>query len=466
MEDKNLVIWDKYQDNVFMSLPFLDNVIMKTEGVYIIDVNGKRIMDFACGTFCSLLGHNHPKLIERLKKQLDVSIHTGSAYVSLPFFEAAEKLTQVLPEGLNKIVFFSTGSEANEAAIKIAKAYTGRCGILGFDHGHLGSTFLMNQVSCFAPGKSSSRPRISNVYKILTPSCHQCPVKAKYPGCDFMCLKISEIKLKFHMRSIAVMIAEPILSEAGVVMPPQGYFKRLKQVLGRYGILLIIDEAQTGFGRTGKWFAIEHHDIIPDILVASKTCGSGYPVSLVAVDSRLQDKLIQKRFSLNASHMNDPLGAVAVSAVIDIVKDEGMLEKTQARGKYLFEVLCSVKKDSTGFIRDVRGLGLMMGIELGEYGSERAEEIGLRLAYTLIEHGLNINWFFPSVLIFEPPLTVTDKDIDEAIGILRESIKEVLGDSMRNRGGFRKNALSERVEEIRSKKISPFRRIMQAITSL
>jgi 2,2-dialkylglycine decarboxylase (pyruvate) len=463
MEDKNLATWEEHKNNVFMALLFLDNVIVKTEGVYIIDTNGKKIMDFASGTCCSLLGHNHPKLVERLKKQLDISIHTGSAYLNKPFFDAISKLTTVLPEGLNKIVFFCTGTEANEAAIKIAKEYTGRYGILGFDKGHLGTSFLMQQASLCNPAKPSCKPRISCLHKMLTPSCSRCPVKARYPECDFLCIKISEKRLKFRLNKIAAIIAEPVISEAGIIVPPVGYFKRLKQMLDRHGILLIIDEAQTNLGRTGKWFGIEHHDVVPDILVASKQCGGGYPVSMVATNAKIQDKLIRNGFTHLTSHMNDPLGAEAVSAVIDIIREENLVENARKEGAYLFDMLIQIKKEFPQVISDVRGIGLMIGIELGNYKDERPAQIGARLAYTLIENGLNINWFSPDVLIFEPPLIITDIDIKEAVEILRKSIKEVMEDRTKNSGIFRKNELSAFAERMMSEKQPFFRRVIKRV---
>ncbi|MGH7495712.1 MAG: aspartate aminotransferase family protein [bacterium] len=452
MADQNLALWENYGKNVLMMVPYFDTIIVKTEGLYYFDANNRKILDFNGGAVCSLLGHNHPKLSQRLKQQLDVAIHTGVAYLSLAFMEAAKKLSEILPGNLDRVALFSTGAEANEIAIKMAKVYTQRTGVMGFDQGHLGATHLLNQIGSFNRGKASAQPLIGDIHTVMTPDCAHCPVKSKYPQCDFLCLKKSTKKLGRRLKNIAAMLVEPILPNAGVVVPPPGYFKALKSVLDKYGILLIVDEAKTAFGRTGKWFAIEHHDVTPDILVCSKTAGGGYPVSIVAAHAQVEDTIIAHKFHHVTSHMNDPLGAEAISAVIDIVREENLLQNAEEQGNYLLASLKNVQAEYPQIIGDIRGQALMVGIEIKCFDNEGAHQLGYRLAYCLIEDGLNVNWFSSNVLIMEPPLTITRADIDSGIQILRNAIQKVMNDKNKNKAIFKKNAKSRHFAEMLMKK--------------
>lgn len=430
MEDKNSVFWQKYGDNVLIIFPFFENVIVKAEGLHLTDANNNKILDFSSGGASCILGYNHPKFTERLKKQLDEIMHVICSYQSKSLFQAAHKLSEILPGNLDRVAFFSTGTEACEVAIKMAKTFTGKYDLLGFEDGYVGSSFLMTQVSSPAFG---SKPVIPGIYKMLTPNCLKCPVKKAYPRCNFFCIEFSERRLGKRLRKIAAMIAEPILPKAGMLVPPPGYFEALKRMLEKYDILLIMDEAKTCFGKIGKWFAAEYHSIVPDILACGKNCGNGYPVSIVATNAKIEERLISSGLRHNSAHMNDPLGAEAVSALIDIIREEDLIENAKTRGGYLFKMLNDMRRSFPQVIKNIHGIGLMACIEIMDVNGERAEEAGLRLSYACEENGLHFMWFSPKFLMFELPVTVTNQDIENGIGIFRKSVEEILNDS--SRGG-------------------------------
>jgi len=420
----NHQIWKQLGDHLLMVQPFMDSIIVGGDGCYLIDADGKRILDLAAGQFCSILGHSHEGFLARLKHQVGELVHIGDQYTSQSVLRAAARLAEVAPGNLNKVIFLSTGSEANECAMRMAKTITGRTGMLGFTRGYYGISLATRTLSSISdhPWKTDFQPALPSQYKLITPACRRCPIKLEYPSCDLRCLDVSFEMIGDNARNIAAVFIEPILSAGGMVIPPKDYFKALKAKVQDLGALFIADEAQTGFGRCGRWFDIENYEIEPDILVVSKTAGNGYPAAAVIVSEALGAVLESKTFMHLSSHQNDPLAAVAVNAVIDAVDKEKLVDHSYEMGIYFMDQLRTLKERHS-LISDVRGRGLMIGLELAAQ-SKRPGNTAFDMAMLCESKGLHITFsYFEPVIRIIPPLIIAKKEIDHAITLMGESLQ-------------------------------------------
>lgn len=426
--EHSLALWKKYGKHVLMAMPYADNLIVEGSGSVLCDLDGNQILDLSSGQFCSILGHNHPKYIERMTAQMKRAMHVGTQFLSPIVLEAAAKLAEIAPGALSKSIFLSTGTEANECAISLAKTYTGKSGVIGFNRGYYGLSLNTKSLSSiFSPAdRHGSGPSVPETFHFLAPHCFHCPVKNHYPECDFACLEASIEAALPQGCEVAAVITEPIFSAGGMFVPPPGYLKSLKNFAERIGALLIVDEAQTGFGRTGKWFACEHHEVEPDILVISKTAGAGFPVSAVITTDEIADRVADRGWTHLASHQSDPLPAAAVAATIDIVREENLLEKSTADGGYFMERLQQLKANYRGVIADVRGLGLMSGMELSS-GERHEPELCMLIVALCEGRGVHLTYtYFEPVMRFLPPLTISRQEIDLAVSVLDQAISTAL----------------------------------------
>src|SRR5437868_5558370 len=227
--DNSLELWRKYGKHMLMAMPYADNLVRDAEGTFLRDIDGNRILDLAAGQFCSILGNSHPKYVERMVEQMRKVVHVGTQFLSPVVLEAAAKFAEVAPGALNKAVFLSTGTEANECAISLAKTYTQKQGIIGFNRGYYGlSLGVKSLTSIFSPyDRHGSGPSVPESFRFLAPHCFHCPVKNRFPECNVVCLDISVEAALPRSRDIAAIIVEPILSAGGMIIPPPGYLKRL-----------------------------------------------------------------------------------------------------------------------------------------------------------------------------------------------------------------------------------------------
>lgn len=426
--ENSLKLWEKYGRHVLMAMPYADNLISHAEGASLRDVDGNQILDLAAGQFCSILGNNHPKYVERMAEQLKKVVHVGTQFLSPIVLEAAAKFAEVAPGALTKSLFLSTGTEANECAISLAKTYTGKRGVIGFDRGYYGlSLGTKSLTSIFSPSdRHGSGPAVPESFRFLAPHCFHCPVKHHFPECELVCLDSSVAAALPREHDIAAIIIEPIISAGGMIVPPPGYLKALKNLAQELGALLIVDEAQTGFGRTGKWFACEHHEIEPDILVVSKSSGSGFPVSGVITTDAIADRIAAQGWVHLASHQSDPLPAAAVAATIDIVREEKLVENAAEQGRYFMDCLLRLKAKHSVVV-DVRGQGLMIGAEIGNFANGSEHELCMLIVALCESRGVHLTYsYFEPVLRFLPPLTITRQEIDLAVAVLDESIAQAL----------------------------------------
>ncbi|MGQ0793018.1 MAG: aspartate aminotransferase family protein [Deltaproteobacteria bacterium] len=423
--EKSLELWKKYGQHVLVPFPYNDAVIASTEGSKFKDMDGNEYLDFAAGQFCSTLGHNHPKLIERLTAQMRRNLHTATDFLPVSVLEASAKFAEVAPGELNKAMFLSTGTEANECAVRIAKTFTKKTGVAGFTRGYYGISLATQNLTGMRVSRTryDTSPSSPESYKILTPNCGRCPVKASPSSCKFACLDVSLEIIGKDVDKIAAFIAEPIVSAGGMIVPPPGYFAKMKEIAEECGALFIADEAQSGFGRTGKWFGIEHHGVVPDILCVAKSSGGGFPVSGVITTDKIAERALRNGFKHLSSHQSDPVPAEAVSAVIDIVREEGLVRRSEVLGKYLKDKLIELK-GKWDVISDVRGIGLMVGMLLD---TDKIENIEPILNRECKKRGLHLNStsHFETVFRILPPLTVTEAEIDVAVNAIDDSLRAI-----------------------------------------
>ncbi len=424
--DKSLELWERYGRYLIMAMPYADNLISEASGAIIKDLDGNEIIDLAAGQFCSIVGHNHPKLVERIVEQTKKVLHTGTQFLSPVVLEAAAKFAEVAPGGLTRSLFLSTGTEANECALAIAKMYTRRAGVVGFTRGYYGLSLAAKSLSSIfsRAEKHGSAPAVPESYRLMAPHCFRCPVHARYPECGLLCLESSIEAAIAENDNIAAVIVEPIMSAGGMIVPPPGYLKALKAFAQARGALLIVDEAQTGFGRTGRWFAVEHHEVEPDILVVSKSAGGGFPVSGLITTDKIADRIADEGFVHLASHQSDPVAAASVAAVIDIVREEGLVERAEESGRYFMERLRELKARHS-IVADVRGQGLMLGMEISSEAGEDSYSLAQLIVGLCKQKGVHLTYtYFEPVLRFLPPLTISRQEIDAAVSVLDRSISE------------------------------------------
>jgi 2,2-dialkylglycine decarboxylase (pyruvate) len=416
----NKALWEKYGKHLLVVQPFMDSVIERGDGCYLVDADGDRILDLAAGQFCSILGHSHPKFAARLQEQLAKIVHIGDQYVSEGVLRAAERLTSIAPVRNGKAIFLSTGSEANECAMRMAKAVTGRTGMLGYTRGYYGISLATRNLSSISevPGKVDFQPAPAHQHKLLSPSSNHCPLHISHKACTGECLEVSFEFIGEQCRNIAAVIVEPVLSAGGMIFPPKEYLQSLHRRAQEIGALFICDEAQTAMGRCGTWFDIQNYGIEPDIVVLSKTAGNGYPIGAVVVSEAVARTLESQGFSNLSSHQNDPLAAVTVQAVIDIVEEEGLLEHSRDMGGYFLQLLARLQERHS-LIVDVRGRGLMIGMELGSDGAAEAGNLALHFALLCERRGLHVTFtYLEPVIRFIPPLIISKTEIDVAVGVM------------------------------------------------
>jgi 2,2-dialkylglycine decarboxylase (pyruvate) len=425
---KSLEFWERYGQFLLVAMPYADGLIQQATGCVLKDLDGNETLDLAAGQFCSILGHSHPKFIEKVVSQVRQIVHTGSQFLSPVVLEAASKFADVAPGKLRRSMIFSTGTEANECAISIAKIYTKKQGVIGFNRGYYGLSLTTKSLTSIFGSHPGDTPRVAETYRLLAPHCFHCPVNSRHPECKLLCLQSSLEAGVSAPDEIAAVIIEPILSAGGMIPLPPGYLKELKQFAHRHGALLIVDEAQTGFGRTGKWFAVEHHEVEPDILVVSKGAGGGFPVSGFITTDEIADKVQSECFSHLASHQFDPLSGVALAALIDIIKEEGLVDNAREVGGYFKKCLKELQARHS-IVADVRGQGLMLGMEIaGDAETSRsAAELALAVVALCKQKGVHLTYtYYEPVLRFIPPITITPKEVDLATSVLDQALADAV----------------------------------------
>ncbi len=415
---------------------FAPFIVARASGAWLETTDGQRILDFTSGQICSTIGHNHPRLVEAVQQCLDEVIHLNSWMLSEPVLELAERLVSLVPASLNKVILVNTGGEANEIALRIAKMHTGRFEVVGLTrswHGLQAGTASLN----LAGGHAGYGPAMPGSLTLPAPYAYRCPIRHCNGTCDCSCLDAGfDLIDQQSIGSLCAVIAEPVLSAGGIIVPPPEYFQRLRQLCDERGMLLILDEAQTGFGRLGTMFGFESFGVVPDILSVSKTLGGGIPLGATLTSTEIEDDCYHKGFMHVTSHVSDPLPAAAGLAVIDVIEQEGLVEQARQRGAYLLSRLHELQERHEQ-IGDVRGKGLLVGIELVEdrETKEPADALGIAVGDECLRRGLSMNIVrstggMLNCFRMAPPLSITESEIDTAITIIDEAITAVLASGL------------------------------------
>jgi 4-aminobutyrate aminotransferase len=393
------------------------------------DVDGNEYIDFNSGIACLNVGHNHPKVVKAIKGQCDKFLHYSNTDFYYPqSINLAEKLFEITPGSFQKRVYFgNSGTEAVEAALKLSKWHTRRHQFLAFIGAFHGRT--LGSVSLTGSKPIQRRhyfPMLPGVTHVPYPYCYRCPFNLTFPECNYKCLDfIDEQILQKYVppEEVAGIVFEPIQGEGGYIVPPPEYFQRLKKLADKYGLLLIADEVQSGMGRTGKWFAIEHWKIEPDIICIAKALASGLPLSAIVARARLMD---WESGSHASTFGGNPVACASALMVLEVIKEEKLLENAVKQGSYIMKWLEDLKEERE-IVGDVRGKGLMIGVEFVEdketkkSGVDQAREVMLRCW----RRGVATVTCGVSTLRLIPPLTITRELVDASLEIIGDAVKEV-----------------------------------------
>jgi 4-aminobutyrate aminotransferase len=420
------------KDEAFISpsyVRFYPLVIESAKGCIVKDVDGNEYIDFNSGLACLNVGHCHPTVVDAINTQSKRFLHySNTDFYYKEVVNLAETLSSITPGSFDKKTYFgNSGAEAVEAAVKLAKWHTRKHRFIAFIGGFHGRT--LGALS-FTASKPVQRryffPLLPGVVHVPYPHCYRCPFKLTYPDCDYWCVDyIDELVLQKYAppEEVAAILFEPIQGEGGYVIPPPRYFERLKKVADKYGILLVDDEIQAGMGRTGKWCAIEHWKIEPDIICIAKAIASGLPLGATVARDRLMD---WEGGSHASTFGGNPLSCAAASAVIDVMNEENLLENATKQGAYMMKRLEDLKEEQP-IVGDVRGKGLMIGAEIvkdkesKKPGSDEAKEIMMRCW----KRGVAIITCGASTVRLVPPLIITRELVDAALEIFEDATKEV-----------------------------------------
>jgi len=419
------------RDNKFLSqslVRYYPLAIESGKGSIIKDLDGNEYIDFNSGIACMNVGHCHPKVVDAIKRQSERLIHYSyTDFYYNEIVDLAEQLCKITPGQFEKKVFFcNSGTEAAEAAIKLSKWYTRKqlfLACIGAFHGRtFGSLALtaskLVQRRHFLPSLG--------VEHVPYPYCYRCAFKLTYPECNLWCVDyIDENVLQKYLppEDVASFFIEPIQGEDGYIVPPDNYFKRLRKLLDKYNILLVDDEIQSGMGRTGRWFAIEHFQTIPEMMLVAKSVAGGLPLGALVTKSELMD---WERGSHATTFGGNPVACVAGLEVIKAIREEHMLENSTRQGNHILKRFREMQQ-KYDMIGDVRGKGLMIGVEIvndrktKSHGIEMANEIMMKSW----RRGVAIVLCGQSTLRIAPPLVITRDQVDSALDIIEGAIKEV-----------------------------------------
>ncbi len=414
-------------------------VIEKGEGVFLIDIDGKRYIDGVSSLWTNVHGHRKKELDLAIKKQIEKIAHSTLLGISnVPAIECAKKLVEITPEGLTKVFFSDCGAAAVEVAIKMAFQYQKQAGnpkkekFLCLKNAYHGDTIGAMSVGGIDLFHSTYRPLLFETYKAESPYCYRCPFGKEYPNCSMECLEQLESIMKKHKDEIAAIIIEPIVQAAGgIIVQPEGYLRRIRELCERYDIIMIADEIAVGFGKTGKMFACEHEDVIPDIMILGKGITGGYlPLAATITKEEIYRAFLgdyRKTFFHGHTYTGNPLACACACANIEIFEKENVLERLQEKITYLKELLKEFW--DLKHVGDIRQKGIMVGIELVKDRDKKEpypleKRTGYRVILEARKHGVIIRPL-GDVIVLMPPLSIEKDQIKKLCEAVYYSIKEV-----------------------------------------
>jgi 4-aminobutyrate aminotransferase / (S)-3-amino-2-methylpropionate transaminase / 5-aminovalerate transaminase len=396
-------------------------VTAKGEGAIIEDVDGNRYIDFFAGVGVASLGYGHPRYVKYFSEQL-AKIHVGS-FTTEARANLVELLASIAPGDLNRSQFYSGGSEAVEAALRLAKSYTKKSEFIGFWGGFHGKT--LGVVGLLGDTfKNGLGPLPVGTYSTPYANCRHCPLNNTFPECAFRCVDFIRQKIRYETtNNIAAIVVEPIQGTNGNVVPPKGFLTELKKLTKEIGAVLIVDEMITGFGRTGKMFGCQHDNMTPDIITIGKGFGGGFPMTgLMSNEEIINAKPFANPSGSSSSYGGNPIASAAAYITLKTIIDDGLVENSARVGAFMLNKLKSFQKEFD-FIGEVRGKGLMIGVELvkSKGSLEKLDKKYCQMIFKeCLNRGLIVMGYNPDIRI-NPPLVITEEIAEEGLEILKEA---------------------------------------------
>jgi 2,2-dialkylglycine decarboxylase (pyruvate) len=411
---------------------FTHEIIDRAEGSFVVTEAGRRILDFTSGQMSAILGHSHPEIVDTVRRQVGKLDHLFSGMLSRPVVDLARRLAETLPAPLEKALLLTTGAESNEAAIRLAKLVTGKHEIVSFARSWHGMTQAAASAT-YSAGRRGYGPAAPGNFAIPAPHRY----RPDFTGADGTLDWQRQLDFGFDLidaqsvGSLAACLVEPILSSGGVIEPPPGYFAALREKCRERGMLLILDEAQTGLCRTGTWYAFERDGVVPDILTLSKTLGAGLPLAAVLTSAEIEQEAHDRGFLFFTTHVSDPLPAAVGNTVLDVLTRDRLDERALQLGGLLRHGLDRLARRHE-VVGDIRGRGLLAGLELvvDRETQRSSDELGARVTRRCLELGLHMNIVqlpgMGSVFRIAPPLTASEEEIALGLSILDEAIGDAV----------------------------------------
>jgi 2,2-dialkylglycine decarboxylase (pyruvate) len=424
-------VWDDVANHLIRyGGQFTPAIIDRAQGSYVYDEQGRSILDFTSGQMSAILGHSHPEIVRVVRESIGKLDHLFSGMLSRPVVDLAKALALQLPQPLSKSLLLTTGAEANEAAIKLAKLYTGCHEIVSFSLSWHGMTTGAASAT-YSAGRRGYGPPMPGSLAIPAPNAYRPRFRNEHGALDWQTELDDAFDLvdKQSCGSLAACLIEPILSSGGLIELPLGYLAALKRKCEQRGMLMILDEAQTGLCRTGNWFAFERDGVIPDILTLSKTLGAGLPLAATVTTAAIEERCHERGFLFYTTHVSDPLPAAVGLTVMQVLKRDRMDKAAAVMGTRLREGLLELQSRHE-CIGDVRGRGLMQGIELvvDRVSKEPADALGQMITRRCFELGLHMNIVqlprMGGVFRIAPPLNITETDLDLGLQILDHALRD------------------------------------------
>ena len=406
------------------------------EGNYFYDPSGKKYLDFSSQFVFNNLGFGDERVVNAIYAQAKRLSTIASPFATEAKARLARLLAEITPGDIRKTFFSSSGAEANEAAIKLARMATGKQKIIARYRSYHGSSYGAMALT------NDSRnwpvePTIPNVIHCLDPYCYRCPFGLTYPNCDLQCAKHVEevIRLEGGARRVAGFAGETIVGANGIIPPPDGYWQRIREICTRHEVLMMCDEVMVGFGRTGKWFAVEHWGVVPDIITMAKGVSSGYvPLGATSVGRKVAQAFEENAFGHGHTYSGQPLAMAAGVATIEAYMEDGLIERAAVTGKHLMEKALELK-DKHPSVGDVRGKGLFVGMELVKnrrtkepiqeplWEGPRPPTAKSKILAEAFQEGVYCMGGVSSALMLAPPLTITKEEIDFAMGVFDKCLR-------------------------------------------
>ena len=427
---RSAALWARAQASVARAIfPQLPAFVERGQGAVLYDADGRAYVDLAGGVGCLAVGHAHPTVVRAVQEQAARFLHTDYAVAPYEGYVAVcERLCAAAPGGFpKKAALFNSGAEAVENAVKIARAYTGRSAVVAFEGAFHGRTYMaLSLTSRVVPYKAGFGPFAPEVYRAPYPYPYRSPFPTELETVEDCLRRLVDLfTLHVEPERVAAVVVEPVLGEGGVVVPPPSFLPRLQELCRRHGILLVADEVQTGMGRTGRMWAVEHAGVQPDLLVVGKSLAAGLPLSAVVGRAEVMDAV--REGGIGGTFVGNPVSCAAALAVFQVFEEERLVDRAREIGKRLLQAFRAFQEDCS-LVGHVRGLGAMAGLELvtdreaktpaaqhTQFVLRRAAERGVLLLRAGVYH---------NVVRVLPPLVVGDRELDPALGILGQCLRE------------------------------------------